>query len=355
MTFRKFDCRNENVLHFLNFSCWGVLFRRFHRKKIIFVINIGQKILLLQKLLLPLYSIFVYQICLTYINFSMKKRHLFLFLLVVTVNYMNAQQKVYKYGVGSYTVHLLSERQSEGNKEILIGATAEMMKQSIPDGTFPMAMNCFLIETGKETILIDAGVGFGLFECIKMAGKKPEDIDAVYITHLHGDHFGGLMQEGQKSFPNIKLYVSKAEFDYWISDKAKNADNARKVLEMYKDNLVLFEPGTFEKPYEEIKGIKGIATYGHTPGHTCFLIESDNSKLFIWGDLTHAMAIQMPFPQVAVTYDVDPKMAVETRKWVLEYLETNKIPIAGMHIKFPAIGYLKQNPKQGYDFELVTE
>jgi glyoxylase-like metal-dependent hydrolase (beta-lactamase superfamily II) len=93
-----------------------------------------------------------------------------------------------------------------------------------------------------------------------------------------------------------------------------------------------------------------LATYGHTPGHTSFLIESKESKLLIWGDLTHAMAIQMPYPQVAVTYDVNPEGAVQSRKAVLTYVSENHIPVAGMHIAYPAIGEIKSISDGGYQF-----
>ena len=282
-------------------------------------------------------------------------KHLFLLMLTVISLNMKSQQYIYKYQVGSFALYLLSENQGEGNKDILINATKEMLEKFVPDGKFPNAMNCFFLETEKETYLFDTGMGIKLFDNLKSLRRTPEEINGIFITHMHGDHFGGLVKDGKKCFPNVKLYISKAEYEYWMSEVAKNADNARKVLKMYDENIVLFEPGTFEKPYEPVKGIKSISIYGHTPGHTGYMIESEGNKIFIWGDLTHAMAIQMPYPQVAVTYDVFSRMAVATRKWILKYVRDNKIPVAGMHISFPGMGYVTENNEQEYVFVPINQ
>ncbi len=279
---------------------------------------------------------------------------LFFFLFLFACK-LNAQQNVITFDIGSYAVSLLSEGQGQGNTGILLNATDEMKKECAPDGKFSNATNVFLVETGGQTILFDAGYGRNLFDNLQSLKKKVEDIDAVILTHMHGDHIGGLLRDGKKSFPKATLYIPKPEYDYWMGDNARNSASARKVIEGYNDQLRLFEPGTIEKPQELVKGVWSIAAYGHTPGHTGYLLESGSSKLLIWGDLTHAMAIQMPYPQVAVTYDTDPKTAVESRQQILKYVAENKISIAGMHIPFPAIGSIRKNNTKGYDFELLCE
>ena len=276
-------------------------------------------------------------------------------IILITASHAKAQENVITFDIGSFAVTLLSEGQQKGNKSILLGATEEMLQQTIPDGTFPNAVNAFLVETGNKTILFDTGFGRKLFDNLKTYGKAPADIDAVMLTHMHGDHIGGLLQDGKKSFPQATLYIPQPEYDYWMSDKASNAANAHKVIEAYEDKLHLFTPGNMDDVTELLPGIRGITAYGHTPGHTGYMLDSNGSKLFIWGDLTHAMAIQMPYPEVAVTYDVDPAKAVECRNQLLKYLSDNKIPVAGMHIQFPAIGDVKKNKSNGYDFTLICD
>jgi len=77
-------------------------------------------------------------------------------------------------------------------------------------------------------------------------------------------------------------------------------------------------------------------------------VESGSEKMLIWGDLTHAMAIQMPYPQVAMTYDTNSDMAIAARKKVLEYVAKNNIPVAGMHTAFPGMGKITKAPDGGY-------
>src|SRR6202165_3288022 len=84
----------------------------------------------------------------------------------------------------------------------------------------------FLVNTGKQLILVDAGAGgwWGggalgrLAGSLHSAGYTPEEVDIVLVTHLHSDHVGGLTtQEGKRVFPNADVYVAKAESDFWLS------------------------------------------------------------------------------------------------------------------------------------------
>jgi len=84
----------------------------------------------------------------------------------------------------------------------------------------------FLVNTGKQLILVDAGSGtwWGggamgrLAGRLRSAGYTPEEVDIVLVTHLHSDHVGGLTtQDGKRVFPNAEVYVAKAESDFWLS------------------------------------------------------------------------------------------------------------------------------------------
>jgi glyoxylase-like metal-dependent hydrolase (beta-lactamase superfamily II) len=270
------------------------------------------------------------------------------------------EMNTFKYKTGECTVYLLSEGQNRGNKSILLNATSEMIQKTVPDGIFPSAINAFLVQTPVENILIDAGFGREIDAELKTIGITATDIHKIFLTHMHGDHIGGLLINDQPRFEKARLYIPQPEYDYWMSDEAMNRlpkNNrsgfvmARKVIEIYKDKILLFTPGTFdnlEKPLAT--EIHAVGAYGHTPGHTMYLLNSNHQQLLIWGDLTHAMAIQMPYPQVAVTYDVNPELAVQSRVETLKYVVKHKIAIAGMHIAYPAIGKVEQHDGSAYRF-----
>lgn len=252
--------------------------------------------------------------------------------------------------IGEAEVSLLSEGQQGADVSILLGATPEMLAQYAPDSAVPNAVNAFLIRLPGQTILVDAGFGRRMEDNLRQLGVRPEDVDVVLLTHMHGDHILGMMQkEGERNaFPRATVYLSKDEHDYWTSDEEMNrqpADrrggfwNARRVITSYAHQLFLFHPKKIgESAAPLLPGIYGLAAYGHTPGHTMYLLESGGERLLIWGDLTHAMAVQMPHPEVAVVYDANPEEAVRARQATLAYVAEQGIPIAGMHIAWPGIG-----------------
>jgi glyoxylase-like metal-dependent hydrolase (beta-lactamase superfamily II) len=325
--------------------------------------------------------------------------------LIITANTVLAQEQsenIFTHKVGKFEVILLSEGQGQGKIDILIRTTPQMQilatdsadimiktdtsfytkqghfieqtvyrefkPRSTPPGTFPNAYNAFLIKTPEHNILVDAGRNSAkLSSNLRSVGVSPEQIDAVLITHMHGDHIGGLLENDKAAFPKAKIYISQPEYDFWTDDKAMQQMpeekrggfiNARKVIAAYKDKVILFQPNTLGKNLSALlPGVSGIAAYGHTPGHTMYLVKSNKDKMLIWGDLTHAMAIQMSCPSVAVTYDVDAKQAVIARKKVLDYVLRKNVPVAGMHIPFPAMGTISTSTltSGGYIFHPYNE
>lgn len=120
------------------------------------------------------------------------------------------------YPIGSFQVSTLSEGEQSGRSSLFIGATEEMLKRYTPEGTFPNAVNAFLIQTPGKTILVDAGFGRKLFDHLQALGVTPEQVDAVLLTHLHGDHIGGMLRDGKPAFPKADVYIAQAEYDYWM-------------------------------------------------------------------------------------------------------------------------------------------
>ncbi len=82
-----------------------------------------------------------------------------------------------------------------------------------------------MVNTGTEVVLFDSGNGAGrrpnagrLRELLASAGFAPDQIDVVVLTHFHGDHIGGLMEDGSPAFPNASYVTRDVEYDFWSDE-----------------------------------------------------------------------------------------------------------------------------------------
>jgi glyoxylase-like metal-dependent hydrolase (beta-lactamase superfamily II) len=259
-----------------------------------------------------------------------------------------AGESIFTYKVGDYEVFTLVETTGPGNPQVLIGADEALQRRYLaPD--FRSEVNTFLIRGKGRIVLVDTGFGGAVFESMKKLGVNPGDVDAVLLTHLHGDHIGGLAKNGKALFPRALVYLAEQERDYWT--KSHINAGAVAALAPYGNRIKTFKPGELGAAAAELlPGITAIAAFGHTPGHTAFLVISGTARLLIWGDVMHVQDIQFPRPDISVTYDTDPVQAAEIRKKILDYMVKNNIPIAGMHLLYPAIGTVRVEGG-GFSFE----
>ena len=220
------------------------------------------------------------------------------------------------------------------------------------------SVNAYLINTGAKLVLVDAGAGvlFGptvgkLANNLQAAGYRPEQVDEVYITHMHGDHIGGLMAGDKLAFPNATVRADKHDADFWLSQA--NMDAAPKdAKDFFKGAMVSINPyiaagkfKTFDGDTELVPGIKAMASPGHTPGHSTYIVESKGEKLALWGDLMHVAAVQFAEPSVTIKFDTDPKSAAAQRKRAYADAAKRGYWVAAAHLAFPGIGHVRTEGK----------
>jgi glyoxylase-like metal-dependent hydrolase (beta-lactamase superfamily II) len=226
----------------------------------------------------------------------------------------------------------------------------------------------FLVNTGKQLILIDAGAGtwFGggalgrLAGSLRSAGYTPEDVDLVLVTHLHSDHVGGLTtQDGQRVFPNAQVYVAKTESDFWLSPEiaAKAPKDAQPFFQSAQAIAAPYIKAgkwqTFSGSEAIVDGLRLVPLPGHTPGHTGYEFSSKGRKILFWGDIIHAQRVQLQHPEVTVVFDIDATAAAATRNRLLHKLAREDVVIAGPHMLFPSLGRIRKEGS-GYTWAPVA-
>src|SRR5262245_61968023 len=224
-----------------------------------------------------------------------------------------------------------------------------------------------VVNTGSKLVVIDTGLGPTTFEQSKgamgqfhsnlaAAGIDRNAVDAVIISHFHGDHINGLLAADNKAaFPNAEIMVPATEWKYWSDDgemsKAPdglkaNFTNARRVFGALGNKVTPYETGK-----ELVPGIASVATPGHTPGHASHLITSGNSKVLVQADVTAAIGLLfVRNPGWHAVFDMDGALAEQTRRKTYDMAATDKMLIQGFHFPFPALGYIE---KDGANYRLV--
>jgi glyoxylase-like metal-dependent hydrolase (beta-lactamase superfamily II) len=269
--------------------------------------------------------------------------------------------------LGDFEVTALSDGTADlPVDQLLTGTTKEKVDKALAKdflkSPLQTSVNAFLVNTGTKLVLIDTGSGtlFGptvgkLMASLKASGYEPEQVDEIYITHMHPDHVGGLATEGKLNFPNAIVRADRHDADYWLSaETLAKADEGSKGFIQGAQAMLgpyvqagKFRP--FEGDTELVPGVRAHAAYGHTPGHCIYVVESNGQKLVLWGDLMHVAALQFPDPSITIKFDSDSKAAAVQRKKAFADAAKNGYWVGAAHLPFPGLGHLKAEGK-GYRF-----
>ena len=199
-----------------------------------------------------------------------------------------------------------------------------------------------VVNTGSELVLFDTGLNAaGTTAALAEAGITPDQVDVVVLTHMHGDHIGGLLNEGAPTYANARYVAGSVENNHWAgSGNERYTANVVPVLEM----TTFVEDGA-----KVASGITPIDTSGHTPGHMSYMIESNGSQFLVLGDVANHPVWSLAHPDWEVKFDMDKAAAAARRREVFDMLATDRVPFVGYHMPFPSVGFV-ENREDGFRF-----
>jgi glyoxylase-like metal-dependent hydrolase (beta-lactamase superfamily II) len=272
----------------------------------------------------------------------------------------------YRYKVGSHEItavtdgkntfklpetFVLNAKKDQVN-EALLAAHMEKDMMTIP-------YTPIVINTGAKLIVMDTGTGEANFERskgsggqfhrnLKASGYDRNQVDMVIISHFHGDHINGLITpDGKPSFPNAEILVPVTEWKYFMDDGEMSRQTSDRMKGVFAGTRKVFDAlGRKVTPYDYGKeiapGITSVATFGHTPGHTSYVVSSGGKTLYVQADVTNNPALFARNPGWHAFFDQDPNMAETTRRKVYDMLVAEKMMVQGFHYPFPSVAYVEK-------------
>lgn len=191
-----------------------------------------------------------------------------------------------------------------------------------------------VVNTGAEMVLFDTGLTpEGITAALAAAGYTPDQIDVVVLTHMHGDHIGGLMTETGPTFTNARYIAGSVEHTHWMAAANEGFDKSVRPL---NDKITFLEDGG-----SVASGITAMAAFGHSPGHMAYRLESNGAQLALLADTANHYVWSLAYPDWEVRFDADKAAAAATRRKLLGMLAADKMPFIGYHMPFPALGFVE--------------
>lgn len=257
---------------------------------------------------------------------------------------------------GAIDVTILSDGHMTVGLDRLSSGNADDIRRtaSITGDTLPFPINVAMLSVGGKRVLIDSGAGGTwvntagrLSDALTGAGIDPATIDQVVLTHCHPDHLWGLIDDFEDSlrFPNAKVAIPDAEFDFWMSKgKAEAAGaavgailGARRVLGRIADRLTRVKPDDEPAP-----GVAYVPAPGHTPGQCAVLASSGTEHVLFSADTIFHPVVSVAHPEWRPAQDMDGARAVETRRRMLDIAAAKKALVVAYHVATPGAGRIEK-------------
>ena len=283
----------------------------------------------------------------------------------------------YRYKVGTHEVTVVTDgvTRSKFPDGLVVGKSREEINRGLADAflspgpdMIAITYTPIVVNTGNKLVVIDTGTGEANFERskgtagqfqnnLKAAGIDRNQVDTVIISHFHGDHINGLLTADNKpAYPNAEILVPAAEWKYFIDDAEMNKQTTDRMKGVFTNMRRVFDAlgrkvGQYEPDKEVAPGVKSVATYGHTPGHSSFIIASGSDTVFVQSDVTN-LPLFVRNPGWHLSFDQDVNMAEATRRKVYDMLAADKMMVQAFHYPFPSRAYIEKTAT-GYRENMV--
>jgi glyoxylase-like metal-dependent hydrolase (beta-lactamase superfamily II) len=273
---------------------------------------------------------------------------------------------VHRIAVGAleaFVVHDGATTRPDATQGLVANASAEQIRAAATAAGVPVTgmenpFNVTVVRTPRGLVMLDVGRGVAesqMLANMRAAGLNPADVVLIVHTHFHGDHIGGLTDaNGQAVFPNVPVLVPEREWAFWNdageesrapANRQPGFANVRRRFAPYQGRVATFAPGAEVAP-----GIIAVASPGHSPGHSSFLVADRNAQLLVIGDAVNVPAFFVPNPEWVPTFDQEPATAIQSRLRLLDRAATDRIPVVGYHFPMPATGRIE---RAGSSYRLV--
>ncbi len=275
-----------------------------------------------------------------------------LLIVFFVVFYASKPENRATFRIGEIELIVIRGDEKQASADVFAGSS-ENLSAAFPDKSYQECSNYFLIRIdGKNLLLGAGGIDSDIVGKLASIGFTPEKIDRVLVSNMQMEQIGGLVKDGKAVFPNAILDINELEcrwvegeydFEYPLTDERKSLrDYQNKVLDAYRGSISRFPAAA-----PVVEGVIPMASFGHTPGHTMFLLESNEKRLLILGSSVRSLRQQIEFPEIYVSMgdgaDLSPEISISSRLDLLEYVSGESIAVASEKAPFPCVGYIVRN------------
>jgi glyoxylase-like metal-dependent hydrolase (beta-lactamase superfamily II) len=254
--------------------------------------------------------------------------------------------------IGRFTVTALTDGYADMPYDYFPGRSAPEVEKAAsaqftarPSGV-RFLFNQYLVEDGERRILIDAGAAGSIGQTGRLPqalanyGLRPDQIDAIIVTHMHQDHMGGLVLAGKNNYPDAELYIDRRDVTHWTDPAKKNGapDFLQPSFNMAEEVVRLYPKlQAIDGEREITPGVSIVDLTGHTPGHIGVRIEDGGKSLIMVSDMIFPV-VHPAATDVFFLFEQDRVAAKAMRDRFFPLAASEGALIAATHMPFPGLG-----------------